>query len=149
MPQRHLDGFVVLIDRRGPHLDDSLVGARLRGSDLEHFPFDTELIPWPNWPWPPEFVEAGANDAASGLQIAVDQQSHRDSGGVPAACGQTAEYRVGRGSFVEMKRLRIEFSGKALDAVRIDADAPGSEGLSRSKGLHVLLFHKRLSRLGF
>jgi hypothetical protein len=68
---------------------------------------------------------------------------------VPAACGQTAEYRVGRGSFVEMKRLRIEFSGKALDAVRIDADAPRSEGLSRLKVLQVPLCHKRLSRLGF
>jgi hypothetical protein len=92
-----------------------------------------------------ELAKAGANDAASGLQIAVDQESHRDRSGVPAACGETSKYRVNGGSFVEVKRLRIEFRGKALDAVRIDADAPGSEGLSRVKVLQVRLGHKRLS----
>ena len=66
------------------------------------------------------------------------------AGGVPATCGQTREYRVGRGSFVELKRLRIEFSGKALDVASFDADAPGSEGLSRVKVLEVPLGHKRL-----
>ena len=132
MAHRHLHGFVVLIQRRGPYLDDSLVRPRLRGSDLEHFAFDAELIRWPNRSRPTEFVKTGAHDAASGPQIAVDQESHGDRSGVPAACGETAKHRLSGGSFVEMKWLRIEFGGKALDAVRIDADAPGHEGLSRA-----------------
>ena len=40
MADRHLYGLVVLIQRRGPHRDDSLIGTRLRGSDLEHLTFD-------------------------------------------------------------------------------------------------------------
>ena len=115
--QRHLHKFVVLTQRRGPDLDDSLVGTRLRGSYFEHFAFDPKLIPWPNRSWPAEFVKAGADDAASGFEIAVDQEAHRDRGGVPAARSETAKYRLGGGPFVEMKRLRIEFGGKALDAV--------------------------------
>jgi hypothetical protein len=144
MAHRHLHGLVVLIQRRGPYLDDSLLGPRLRGAGLEHFAFDAEFIARPNRPRPPEFVEADANDAAGWPQIAVDQQSHRDRGGVPAASGKPAEYGLSGGSFIEMKWLWIEFGGKALDAVRIDADASGRERLSRVKVLQVSVGHNRL-----
>lgn len=70
---KYLHGFVVLIQCRGPHLDGSLVGTRLRGSYLEHFAFDPKLIAWPNWSWPAEFIKAGADDAASGFEVAFDQ----------------------------------------------------------------------------
>jgi hypothetical protein len=40
-----------------------------------------------------------------------------------------------------MKGLRIEFGGKALDAVRIDADAPRPEGLSCLNIFQVSLGH--------
>src|SRR5947209_15509175 len=91
--QRHLHGFVVLVQRRGPHLDNSLVGMRFRCSYLEHFAFDPKLIPRPDGSWPAEFVKPGANYTASGFDIAFDQESHRDRGGVPAACGETSKYR--------------------------------------------------------
>ena len=68
---------------------------------------------------------------------------------MPAACGETAKHRLSGGSFVEMKWLRIEFGGKALDAVRIDADAPGHEGVCRVKVLQVPLGHKDSAVLGF
>ena len=83
------------------------------------------------------FVEAGADDAASGLEIAFYEQPHRDRSGVPSARGEAAKDGGGRSSFVEMKRLWIEFGGKALDAVDIDADALGSKGLSRLKVFKV------------
>ena len=40
-----------------------------------------------------------------------------------------------------MKRLRIELGGKAFDALSIDADAPGPEGLPRFKIFQVALGH--------
>lgn len=141
MAQRHLHRLVVLIQRCCPDLDDSLVGTRLRRSYLEHFAFDVKLIPWPNRSWPTELVKTGADDAAGGFEIAVDQKPHRDSGRVPAACGEASKYRVGRSSLVEMKRLRIEFGSKALDARRIDVDAPGPERLPRFKVFQVSLGH--------
>src|SRR5687767_13467260 len=48
-----------------------------------------------------------------------------------------------------MKRLRVEFGGKALDAVRIDADAPGAEGLSRCEIFQVALGHSGSGSLDF
>ena len=131
--------MAVLIQRRGSHLDDALVGTRLRGPYFEHFAFDPKLIAWPNRSWPAEFVEAGADDAADRGKLALDQQPHRDRGGVPAACGETAKYRVGRRAFIEVKGLWIEFGGKALDAFAIDADAAGPKGLSRFKVFQVSL----------
>jgi hypothetical protein len=40
-----------------------------------------------------------------------------------------------------MTRLRIEFGSKALDALRIDVDAPGPEGLPRFEIFQVSLGH--------
>jgi hypothetical protein len=40
-----------------------------------------------------------------------------------------------------MKRLRVEFGSKALDAVRIDADPPRREGLPGFKIFEVSLGH--------
>ena len=42
---------------------------------------------------------------------------------------------------VEMKRLGIELGGKALEALRIDVDPPGPEGLPRFKIFQVSLGH--------
>jgi len=102
-----------------------------------------KLIAGPYRSWPAEFVEAGADDAAGRGKLALDQQPHRDRGGVPAARGETAEYRAGRRTFVEVKGLRIEFGGKALDAFGIDANAAGLKGLSSFK-----LFQVSLDRIG-
>jgi hypothetical protein len=38
---------------------------------------------------------------------------------VPAACRQAAEYAVTGGVFIEMKGLRIELGGKALDPIAV------------------------------
>jgi hypothetical protein len=42
---------------------------------------------------------------------------------VPAACRQAAEYAVTGGVLIEVKGLRIELGGKALDPIAVDADA--------------------------
>lgn len=47
MAESHLYGLVMLIQCRGPYRDDSLIGTRLRGSDLEHFTFDAKLVLMP------------------------------------------------------------------------------------------------------
>ena len=129
-----LHRFVVRIQRGCPDLDDTLIRTRLRGAYLEHNAFDAKFVARPNGSRPAQFVEACADDAAGGSEIAVDQELHRDRGGVPAARRETAEQRADRGPFIEMERLGIEFGGKALDAFGLDADATGAKGLS---GLEV------------
>src|SRR6266849_3634599 len=92
-----LKGLVVLVEGRRSHLDQSLIWTRPRRPYLEHFVLDMQLIPGSHGPWPAEFVEAGAHDAAGGFEVTLDQPPHRDRGGVPTAGGQPAEYRVARG----------------------------------------------------
>ena len=86
---------------------------------------------------PAEFVEAGSHDAASGLEFALNQQSHGERSRVPAARRQAAEYAVTGGFLIEMKGLRIELGGKALDPIGVDADATGTVGLADGKVLEV------------
>jgi len=84
---------------------------------------------------PTEFVEAGADDAASRFELAVDQEPHGERRCVPAARRQAAEYAIAGGVLVEMERLRIELGGKALDTIAIDAGATRTVGLANGKVL--------------
>src|SRR5262249_44756827 len=79
---------------------------------------------------PAEFVETGADDAAGGLELAVDQKPHGHRGGMPAARRQAAEDARVRRVLVEMERLRIELGGKRLDAFLVDAQLRRAEGLT-------------------
>src|SRR6266568_1937191 len=87
-------GFAVLVQRRRPHRDQPLVRSRLRWSDLQHFALDAQLIPRTHGPWPAARIKAGTDNAASGREIALDQEPHGDRGGVPTASCQSAEERV-------------------------------------------------------
>ena len=89
-----------------------------------NFTFDMELIPRPYGPRPTELVESGAHDAADGLDLALDQQPHGDSRGMPAARRQPAEDSVPRGVLVEMEWLRIEFGGESLDLLLVNPQSP-------------------------
>jgi len=65
---------------------------------------------------------------------------------MPAARREPAEYRAARGLVVEMERLRVELRREALDAVLVDAHAPGSgEDLAGRKILEIALRHVRFS----
>ena len=63
--------------------------------------------------------EAGADNAASGLELALDREPHGERRRAPAACRQAAEYAVTSGVLIEMKGLRIELGGKALDPIAV------------------------------
>jgi len=115
----HLHRLIPLVQRRCPHFDQTLIWARPRGAHLEHFAFDMELIPWPHWPRPAKLVESGANNAAGGLDLALDQKPHGEGSRMPAACRQATEDRIPRRVFVEMEWLGIEFSGKSLDLILV------------------------------
>ena len=83
-----------------------------------------QLIARTHRQWPPEFVEAGPDDASGGLQLAFDQQTHGERGGVPAACGESLEERATRSLLVKVERLRVERGGERLDLGRVDRQPP-------------------------
>src|SRR5262245_19220757 len=138
---RYLHRFAVLIPRRGFELDHSLGRARFRRPHLEHLGLDVKLVARPYRQRPAEFVEARADDAAGRLEIALDQQPHREGRGMPPTGGQSAEYRPARGIFVLVKSLRVEFRRKSLDAVFLHADAARPVDLARRKVLEVPFAH--------
>src|SRR5207249_4030688 len=115
--------------------------ARFRRSHVEDFALDVQLVTRSHGKWPAELVEARTDDAAGGFEVALDQQSHRERGGMPAACRQAAEYRVARRLFVLVERLRIEFRRECLDALLFDGDAPGAVDLSDGEVFEILLAH--------
>src|SRR6266571_1924895 len=136
-----LHRLAVLILRRRPHLDQSLLRTGLRGPHFENFALDVELIPGPHGPRPAELVEARADDSASGLQLALHQEPHGHCRGVPAARRQASEYRTARGLFVEMEGLRVEFGGESLDPRFFDTQTPGAEGLPYREVLEISSGH--------
>ena len=87
-----LHGFAVLVQRRRSNLHQPLVQTRLRRPHLEHFALDAQLIPRTHGPWPAALLKASTDNAASGCEIALDQEPHGDRGGVPPAGGHSAEY---------------------------------------------------------
>jgi hypothetical protein len=73
----HLHWLSILIEGRGPHFDQTLIGTRFRSAYLEDFRFSTCSSS------PAAPVEASASRrsrrryAAGGLQLAVDEKPHR------------------------------------------------------------------------
>jgi hypothetical protein len=68
-----LHGLAILIHSRGSDFDQSEFWTRLRWSHREHFTGDPQLIAWPHWLRPAKLIEAGSDDPASGLELALDQ----------------------------------------------------------------------------
>src|SRR5262249_38155709 len=97
--------------------------ARLGWPHLDHLVLNTQLIAGAHWVRPAKFVEAGAHDATSGLELALDQEPHGERRRVPTARRQSAEDAVTGGIVIEMERLRIELGSEALDPITLDADA--------------------------
>src|SRR3979490_701922 len=100
-----------------------------------------QLIPGTHGARPAELVEAGADDAAGGLQLALDQQPHGERGGMPAARRQAAEDRATRRRLVQIEGVRLEFGGETLDPLLLDPQPPGAEGLSYGKVLEISRCH--------
>src|SRR5262249_47424484 len=138
---QHLHGLAVLIERGGPDFDQPLLRARLRRTHLEDLALEAQLIARTHRVRPAELVEAGADDAARGLELALDQEPHGERRRVPAARRQATEYAFAGGILIEMKRLRIELGGKALDPIAVDAGAAGAVGLANGKVLEISRGH--------
>src|SRR5438445_233074 len=66
-------------------------------------------------PGHPESLHGADSDPDGGTEAALDEQLHRERGGVPSARRETAEERAARCVVVEMERLRIELCGERLD----------------------------------
>src|SRR5205814_3498221 len=64
-----------------------------RSPHLEDLALDAQLIPGSHGSWPAELVSPGAHDAASGFEVALDQEPHGDRGRVPTTGGQPSEDR--------------------------------------------------------
>ena len=80
----------------------------------------------------PAPIEPPAN-----LDLAIDDQPHREGGRVPAAGDQAAEEgRRGR-RLVEVEGLRVELGGERLDLVRIDRDGPAPECLAHGEVFQI------------
>src|SRR5271163_3419641 len=72
-----LHRLAVLVEGGGAHLDETLRRARLRRPHLQHLAFDMQLVARPHRMRPAELLEPGADDAARGREIALDQKPHR------------------------------------------------------------------------
>ena len=105
-------------------------GRDLEGWTSKNLAFDVQFVTRPHRPGPAELIEAEADNTARWLQLAIDQETHGHSGRVPAAGCEPGEDGAGRRRLIEMKRLRIEFRGKGLDALLVDPQSSRSEGLA-------------------
>src|SRR5262245_125506 len=125
-----LHRLVVLIHRPGSHLDDALIGARLGRPYFEHFDVEMQGIVRSYGVRPAEFIEADADNAARGTELALHEETHGHRRSVPAAGGQALENRTAGGLVVEVKGLGIEFGGEGFDSLAIDFQPPGREPLT-------------------
>src|SRR6202050_2298625 len=107
-----LHGFVVLIVGGGAHPDRAAIGFGLRGPHFEYFALGMQFVAGAYRLWPTERIEADPKNAASRLEVAIDQEPHGQRGRVPAAGSQSAERRFFRRVLVEMIGLRIELLGE-------------------------------------
>jgi hypothetical protein len=92
------------IERGRPYLDQTLLGARVGWTHLDHLALDTQFIAETHRVRPAEFVEADAHDATCGLELALDQELHGERRRVPTARRQAAEDAVTGGILSAMKQ---------------------------------------------
>ena len=78
----------------------------------------------------PSDLTPGANDTPGDGRAAVHKQPHRESGGVPAAGGQTGKQRLCGRILAKMKRLWVELLRKLFDLAGIDAVRRAGEDLA-------------------
>src|SRR5262245_4080206 len=138
-----LHRLAFLVQRRDPDLHHALRGARFRRTHLEHLDLEVKLVSRADGKRPAELVEAGADDAARGPELALDEQAHGERRGVPAARREPAENRAARRLLIEMERLGVEFSGETLDLLLLDPHAPGAVFLPGGEILQIFFGHAR------
>src|ERR1700722_7437699 len=100
-----------------------------------------KFIARPNRPRPAQIIETDTENAACWFEFAIDEETHGQAGGVPAACGQTLKRRFARRVFVEMIRLRIELLRVGDDLFFVDTQPAGSEGLAGGVILQIAYGH--------
>jgi hypothetical protein len=76
---------------------------------------------------PTQIVDAQSDKGMRSERSDFDGKSHRHGGCVPARCGEPLEYRLLRGSFVQVHRLRIELGSEPLDVFRGDRNLTAFE----------------------
>ena len=85
----------------------------------------------------PTDLAARTDDAAGDGCAATDQESHGNRCRVPAAGGQTAKQAGSGGIVIEMKWLRIELRGKALDLRLVQSMTSTGKALSNPQVVPV------------
>ena len=120
-PPRHDRNRIEGVDRLavlvmgGPFDADDALGLRSRRGQLDHLPFEMERVAWPYRLHPAQFVHARPEQGMRPKRPAGGGELHGDRRGMPSRCGESSEDGVLGRLFVEVKRLRIEFRGKAQD----------------------------------
>src|SRR6476620_8884358 len=115
----------MLVQRRGPHLDQPAVGPGLRRPHLEHLRLDMQLVAWPHRTRPAQLLEPEAQNAPGRPQVTLDQHPHGRSRGMPTACRQASENTATRGYLVEVEGLWVELRGEAHDSLLVDSQPLG------------------------
>jgi hypothetical protein len=96
------------------------IGLGGRRADLEHLPLYLEHVARQHRAWPTQLIGTESNQAPRGLELALDQEPHRQRHGVPPGRHQPAEdTRLGQ-RLVQVERLRIERGGKCSDCLEIE-----------------------------
>src|SRR5438128_282408 len=130
-----LHRLAALIQGFAAHRDHSPIRARARRRDLDDLAFDVQDVTRPRRLGPVD-LSPGADDAA-GERYSADHKTHRDRRRVPAARRQPAEQRLPRLVVIDMKRLRVELAGEALDLRLVQGVRSAAEALSHVQILEV------------
>src|SRR5262245_46391386 len=127
--------FAMLVHAGVAHEDDAPAGAAGQRPHLGDLSRVRDRVAHIDRLGPFQIAETGrrpelSNGLAASAQLLVlapaeiDQQTHPDTGGVPARGAEPAEMRARGLGFVEMKRLRIEARREALDVLGSEGVAP-------------------------
>src|SRR5579872_7176749 len=109
-----VDGLAVLIVR-GPFDPGDTLRLAFRRDQLDHLAFEMKRIAGTHRLHPAQFVHPGAEQGMRAKGPGRDRKPHRNRRGMPAGGGKPLQDAVLGGFLIEMKRLRIEFGGKAQD----------------------------------
>ena len=123
----------VLIQGLALEADDSAIRARPRRASFEDLAFDVKKVARVDGMRPADLFDADTDQSADDPELALDHQTHRDRGSVPAT-GHESPEKAGAGGFIiKVKRLRVELGRKGRQPVLFDRDGAGAKRLSRER----------------
>lgn len=131
--------LAILVQRDAAHFDDGLIWFGTRRRDFQDLAFHVQHISRTRWLGPCQ-IAAKAYNAVAERQTTIYEQAHRDRCRVPPAGCQSSEYGIFCSDFIQVERLRIEFSSELLDLRFIHLVTARDEPLAHVKVFQIQSF---------